>query len=468
MNGDGIQNDDKKPTLMHTSKDTNINKKTSKEVKVSKVPSSRLSRASKIGGFAGGLAINALGQTAKQLFNAQRPNLKSNLLTTNNATSLAARLSEMRGAAMKVGQMLSMDAGEFLPPEWEPILATLRQGGDRMPKSQLLDMLQSHWGHDWVKHFSYFSFEPIASASIGQVHKARLKNGECLAVKVQYPGVADSIHSDVANIARLIKLSGMIPKGFKLDDILAQATEQLQTEADYLQEADYIDSFRQHLAESPHFVLPEVYRPLSNKHILCMRFIEGEPIESITTLSVEVRQQVMEHLFELLLHEIFDFKLVQSDPNFANFQFVPETAQIALLDFGACKKLPTSTTANYKRLALAMLHQSKNDIEAAMRNLQLIHAGMPEDVSSTILSASLMASECLQSETYHFKETALIQRLYSATKSLMSRQRDIEPPDFNIALVNRKVSGMVLLANKMQCPVSLRALVSKFDDGDKT
>jgi len=115
-----------------------------------------------------------------------------------------------------------------------------------------------------------------------------------------------------------------------------------------------------------------------------------------------------------------------------------------------------------------MLHQSKNDIEAAMRNLQLIHAGMPEDVSSTILSASLMASECLQSETYHFKETALIQRLYSATKSLMSRQRDIEPPDFNIALVNRKVSGMVLLANKMQCPVSLRALVSKFDDGDKT
>jgi len=258
-------------------------------------------------------------------------------------------------------------------PEWEPILATLRQGGDRMPKSQLLDMLQSHWGHDWVKHFSYFSFEPIASASIGQVHKARLKNGECLAVKVQYPGVADSIHSDVANIARLIKLSGMIPKGFKLDDILAQATEQLQTEA-------------------------------SNKHILCMRFIEGEPIESITTLSVEVRQQVMEHLFELLLHEIFDFKLVQSDPNFANFQFVPETAH----------------------------------------------------------------SECLQSETYHFKETALIQRLYSATKSLMSRQRDIEPPDFNIALVNRKVSGMVLLANKMQCPVSLRALVSKFDDGDKT
>ena len=145
----------------------------------------------------------------------------------------------MRGAAMKVGQMLSMDAGEFLPPEWEPILATLRQGADAMPKSQLLETLNSQWGEGWARQFRYFSFEPIASASIGQVHKAQLHTGEFLAVKVQYPGVAQSIDSDVNNIGRLLKLSGMLPKGFAIDELLEQAKSQLKAEADYHQEAKY-------------------------------------------------------------------------------------------------------------------------------------------------------------------------------------------------------------------------------------
>lgn len=441
----------------------------SPDKKLSKVPASRLSRIGKLGSLAGAIAASALGNTAGQLLRAQRPTYKSTLLTTDNAFSLAKSLSEMRGAAMKVGQMLSMDAGEFLPPEWEPILATLRQGADAMPKTQLLDMLQKNWGRDWANQFSYFSFEPIASASIGQVHKAQLKSGEWLAIKVQYPGVAQSIDSDVSNIGRLIKMTGMLPKDFDMQGTLDQARAQLKSEADYLQEAEYLQQFNQHLKGDERFVLPQVHAGLSNQHILCMSFIEGQGIETMLPYPEAEKHEMMSHLFELLLNELFVFGCIQSDPNFANYLFIPDTKQIVLLDFGACRKIPETIALHYRDMALGMLEQNIKGIENAMYKLKLMHKSMPEEIKNTILNAALLASECLQTQTYHFKKTGLIQRLYGSTKILLSDQKALEPPDFDVALINRKISGMVLLANKMQCDIRLqqplKTILSKSSHG---
>lgn len=427
--------------------------------KLSKVPSSRLSRLGKLGGLASGIAARAIGNSAGQLMQAKRPTLKNTLLTVGNASSLAQSLSEMRGAAMKVGQMLSMDAGEFLPPEWEPILASLRQGADAMPKTQLIETLQKNWGQSWASHFDYFSFDPVASASIGQVHKARLKSGEWLAVKVQYPGVAKSIDSDVSNIGRLIKMTGMLPSGFDLTGILEQAKAQLSSEADYLQEAQYLLQYKQHLEQINHFIVPDVYSPLSNQEILCMSFIEGQPIESLIHSSEQDKALMMSRLFTLMLSELFNYGLVQSDPNFANYLYLPESKQIALLDFGACRPIPNDISVHYKNVASGMLKQQTDIIEDGMRGLKLIHSNMTQDVQKTILKCCLIASECLQTNKYNFKQSALIQRLYDASKLLMQHRNDIEPPDFNVALINRKVSGMVLLANKMQCSLDLQAMV---------
>ncbi|MFC4698687.1 ABC1 kinase family protein [Glaciecola siphonariae] len=434
--------------------------------KASKIPASRLSRLGKLGKMAGSIATSALGNTASQLLKAQRPSVQSTLLTSTNASTLTKHLSEMRGAAMKVGQMLSMDAGEFLPPEWEPILATLRQGADSMPKTQLLSMLNAHWGNNWANHFSYFSFEPVAAASIGQVHKAQLKTGEWLAVKVQYPGVAQSIDSDVNNIGRFIKLSGMLPKGFDLDTILQQAKAQLISEADYAQEAEHMKNFAKLLQNQPQFLVPEVYAPLSNQHILCMSFIEGVPIESLCEKNVrdQDKQAAINALFRLMLAELFDYALIQSDPNFANYLYAPKSKQIVLLDFGACRPIPDNIQRHYKQMALGMLAQDVNAMQSAMRGLSLINDSMTNEVESVILNACLMASECLQTNHYNFKSRELIQRLYDSTKVLMKERSVIEPPNFDVALVNRKVSGMVMLANKFCCDVSLKEAVEKYAD----
>jgi len=152
------------------------------------VPSRRLSRMAGLGGMAaniaGGMALNSV----KQLASGKRPSMSSLVMTPANARKVTHQLSNMRGASMKIGQMISMDSGDFLPKEFADILAKLRSDAQHMPREQLAKMLASEWGDDWPSKFKSFQYQPIAAASIGQVQRAMLENGEALAIKVQYPG----------------------------------------------------------------------------------------------------------------------------------------------------------------------------------------------------------------------------------------------------------------------------------------
>ena len=158
-----------------------------------RVPSSRLARLGGFGRLAGGVAGGMLAEGARRVARGERPSLRDTLLTPGNAMRLADRLSHLRGAAMKLGQMISMDAGDLLPPELATILARVRENADRMPPKQLRDVLDAEWGKGWLGRFEKFDVRPIAAASIGQVHRATTKDGHDLAIKVQYPGVKESI-----------------------------------------------------------------------------------------------------------------------------------------------------------------------------------------------------------------------------------------------------------------------------------
>jgi len=139
------------------------------------------------------------------------------LLTPANARRVTHQLAQLRGAAMKVGQLLSMDAGDLLPPELGDILSRLRADARPMPMSQLVTVLNANWGEGWDRHFRQFSFSPVAAASIGQVHLAQTIDGRHLAIKVQYPGVRQSIDSDIDNVASLLRISGLLPRGLDIE-----------------------------------------------------------------------------------------------------------------------------------------------------------------------------------------------------------------------------------------------------------
>lgn len=426
------------------------------------VPSSRLSRFTKLGGLAGALTGNIIKNSVNAAFNAQKPSTQNTLLNINNAQTLTKHLAQMRGAAMKIGQMLSMDAGELLPPEWEPILAVLREQANSMPKHQLLEMLNRHWGPDWADKFDYFSFEPIAAASIGQVHRAKLKTGEDLAVKVQYPGVSASIDSDIDNVAGLLKLTRLIPKGIDIESLLIQAKAQLKQEADYNKELAYLEKYKALLKDDERYVVPSAYKALSNEYILCMEFIEGEAISNLIDAPSMTKNVIMENLIELVFNELFRFQFTQSDPNFANFLYQEDTQRLVLLDFGACRTISTKASAGYSQMARSMQNQDQEGMMLSLFDLGLLNRDTPSSVQNIVAKACMMASESLQVERYNFKQTQIIKRLQKETMVLMNERNAIASPDFDIALVNRKITGIVMLANKMNADIRLSALLAPF------
>ena len=218
-----------------------------------KVPSARLSRLASFGQMAGGVAGGMLAEGVRRLASGERPRLSDLLLTPGNAMRVTDQLSRLRGAAMKLGQMISMDAGDILPGELTAILAQLRDTAHFMPAAQLNQVLAGEWGADWRRQFAHFEARPIAAASIGQVHRAVLPDGQVLAVKVQYPGVARSIDADVDNVASLLRLSGMLPDRLAIEPLLSEAKRQLHEEADYVREAEQMRRYRTMLAGDPIF-----------------------------------------------------------------------------------------------------------------------------------------------------------------------------------------------------------------------
>jgi predicted unusual protein kinase regulating ubiquinone biosynthesis (AarF/ABC1/UbiB family) len=192
------------------------------------VPTGRLSRFARVARLAGGVAGGMLAEGGRQLRDGKRLRARDMLLTPSNARRVADQLAEMRGAAMKLGQMLSMDTGELLPRELADILSRLRADAATMPRKQLRLAMTDAYGEEWESLFEGFSYQPVAAASIGQVHRCTAPGGRDIALKVQYPGVAQSIDSDVDNIATLLRISGLLPRGVDISELLAEGKIQLR------------------------------------------------------------------------------------------------------------------------------------------------------------------------------------------------------------------------------------------------
>jgi len=331
-----------------------------------KVPSARLSRFAAFGQMAGGVASGMVAEGARRLARGERPQMRDLLLTPGNAQRVTEQLSRLRGAAMKLGQMISLDAGDMLPPELTAILAKLRDNAHHMPPAQLQKVLATQWGQDWRRRFAHFEASPIAAASIGQVHRARLPDGRVVAVKVQYPGVADSIDADVDNVATLLRLSGLLPSALDIAPLLGEAKVQLHEEADYLREARQMQLYADRLADDPRFLVPRPLDDWTTDQVLVMDYIAADSIDTLAEASQAVRDRSMAALLDLVLHELFIFGHMQTDPNFANYRWRPESGEIVLLDFGAARPVPPETSKTYRTLLRAGLAGDRDGLRTAL------------------------------------------------------------------------------------------------------
>ena len=428
------------------------------------VPTSRLSRIGRLGSLAGRIAGNVVSQGAGQLLKGEKPALSSLLLTPKNISNIADQLASMRGAAMKLGQLISMDAGDFLPEELAVILGRLRDDADPMPKDQLIATLNQSWGEKWQDDLLYFSFAPIAAASIGQVHKVITMDGRMLAVKVQYPGVKKSIDSDVDNVATLIKLTGLVPKSLDINPLLQEAKAQLHQEADYVREADMLNRYRA-LVESTDilckgnnaFVIPQTFAPLTTSTVLAMDFIEAQDLDALLNEPQDVRDAVMTALMTLFFNEIFHFKLLQSDPNLANYQFKPDTKEIVLLDFGATRDVPDAISAQYQALLNSAAANDRAMMQQAAFRIGLIDESHSQTQVDAVINIGMEACEAIRcGGAYDFGQSDLIARLHEKGMALTMEHNFWHTPPVDALFIHRKLGGLFLLAKRLKAKVDMR------------
>lgn len=433
------------------------------DMKPMPVPSSRFVRAAKLGGLASSIAGSVMAEGAKSLARGQRPVMSDLLLTPQNALKVADKLAQMRGAAMKMGQLMSMDAGEMLPPELSQIMARLRSEAHFMPPAQLKKVLITAWGPDFLKHFKKFDVHPIAAASIGQVHRAWTKDGRDLAIKVQYPGVRTSIDSDVDNVATLMKISGLVPKGLDISPMLEEAKRQLHEEADYEREGKYLALFGQLKENSADFTVPALHADLTTREVLAMSFVEGVPIESLETAPQAERDRVMRLIVDLIFRELFEYRLMQTDPNFANFRYDPATGRVILLDFGATREFPEDFAERYRRLLRAGLADDMTGVRDAAREIGFLHAEMPEDLEAMLLGMFRMTVEPLrQPGLYDFGQNDLALRMRDESMALQSHRHHFRFPPVDSLFLQRKFGGVYLLATKLRARIALRDVVESW------
>jgi predicted unusual protein kinase regulating ubiquinone biosynthesis (AarF/ABC1/UbiB family) len=361
---------------------------------------------------------------------------------------------------MKLGQMLSLHGEDLLPPEFTEILAGLRNQAHLMPEAQVRGVLTAEFGEDWERLFREFDFEPLAAASIGQVHGATTRDGRDVALKLQYPGVRESISSDVDNLGVLLRVARILPVEIDLDPLLAELKRELAREADYLREADNTERYARLVADDPMVWVPRVHRDLSTKSAIATDRVHARPLEDLRGAEHPQarRDRVGERLLRLVLRELFEFRFMQTDPNFANYLFEPASERVALIDFGAVREFDAPFVDGYRLFLAAAVASDRAAQQDAGLRLGFLRGDESAAALETYLDLVALFTEPLRrSGRYDFARSDLARRARDRGLEAIGRHRLQQPPP-EVLFLHRKLVGSFLLCGHIGARVDCHAL----------
>ncbi|KAL6819382.1 ABC1 family domain-containing protein [Trichoderma sp. SZMC 28015] len=430
------------------------------QLRESKVPATRFSRILNYGGLAAGLLGGAVTESVSRAFGGGGGG-GSVLLSGGNMERLVTKLSQMRGAALKLGQMMSFQDSKTMPAPLQEVLQRVQDRADYMPAWQRDRVLVSNLGSDWRDLFSEFEEKPIAAASIGQVHRAVLKsNGKRVAVKIQFPGVADSINSDLDNLGILLTATKLLPKGLYLNKTIDNARLELGWECDYTREAECATRYKELLqGEEDVFEAPNVHLEASGKQVLTMDFLDGIGVTRVKSFTQEQRDWIGTQILRLCLREITEFKFMQTDPNWTNFLYNAGTNKLELLDFGASREFPEEFISQYVQLLECASRSDRAGVKKFSEGLGYLTGHESRTMlDAHIQSVLTLAEPFLESapEVYDFKDQTITERV-RALIPVMLNERLAPPPEETYSL-HRKLSGAFLLCARLESKVRCREL----------
>lgn len=424
------------------------------------MPASRVSRVFQFGSLGLSLGLGAIGELSRRVIGGGGEGPA--VLSDANMQRLVTTLCRVRGAALKLGQMISMQE-ELLPPPVFALFERVRQSADYMPADQQRAAMAAELGPDWRDRFAEFDDLPFAAASIGQVHRGVLPDGRTVAVKVQYPGVADSIESDIANLQTLLSVAGFLPRGLYVDQLMAVARDELKLECDYLHEAASMMRFRSLLSDDSSFVVPEVIPELTSRRVLTATFENGVSMDKTFNLSQTTRDKIAERMLRLCLRETFDFQFMQTDPNWANFLYDVPSDKLVLVDFGASRAYDKDFIHDYGQI---IRRAAAGDREGCIHFSR--RAGFLSDQDSAVMvdahvqAVFLLARPFASEKAFDFGKQDVTGEVRRLIPTMLAHRRTA-PPKETYSL-HRKLSGAFLLCTKLRARIACRDMFHSIYD----
>lgn len=399
-------------------------------------------------------------------------------LLRSQATQISGELGELKGSLMKAGQMLSMYGEYFLPPEANEILKSLQGQSPAVEWSQIESVLKSNLGE--LLSDLEVDREPIGTASLGQVHKARIKStDEIVAVKVQYPDLDKAVDSDLYAIRSFLSLLKILPRSIATDQIFSEVKEMLQQELDYGQEANLTERYGKLLVGDSRFIVPKVYRKYSTPKVLVTSFEEGLRADAVAVqnLPLKRRNQISMAFLELYFKELFEWGVVQTDPHLGNYKIRlgADNDKLILLDFGAVRTYPEAFLVPYTKMVYAAFQNDTALLEKNAEDLKFLAEGDPTDLKKYFIEFCIGTVEPFLTsenpghnpeflnlhEEYNWKKSDLPQRLTKKVFKIIQTFKVRAPPR-EVLFLDRKTGGVFIFLKVLGAQLNAHQMLKSY------